>query len=169
MTTNMLRNEAADWDRWLELEDSPNESAPEGYDDDAALVRVKSLRQRLTSSLAEYEVRTSNPDWYQDGTGLVGYRVSAKGDSGPFATALAWILLSRFGTLATVKGCDNPELLARLCSELEHFGLKYIPYEYVTGRTYDGKCKALVGFSWANRYFSLVADHNTEASRDDGE
>ena len=122
MTTNMLINEAADWDRWLEYEDSPNESAPEGYVDDAALVRVKSLRQRLTSSLAAYEVRTSNPDWHQDGTGLVGYRVTAKGDSRPFATALAWILLSRFGTLATIKGCDDPELLARLCSELDTSG-----------------------------------------------
>jgi hypothetical protein len=164
----MLTNEAAIWDRWLEHEDSPNESVPEGYDDAAALARVKALRQRLISALAAYEVQTSNPDWYQDGTGLVGFRVTAKGDLGPFATALAWILLSRFGILATVKGCDDPELLAQLCGELEHFGLKYIPYEYLAGKTYDGKCKALVGFSWANRYFSLVADHNSEASRDDG-
>jgi hypothetical protein len=162
----MLRNVAADWDKWLAQEDSANESAPEGYDNDAALARVELLRQRLTSSLAAYEVGISNPDWYQDGTGLVSYRVTAKGDSGPFAPALAWVLLSRFGHLATVKGCDDPELLARLGSELSHFGLNYIPYGYVVDKAYDGKCKALVGFSWANRYFSLVADHASEANND---
>ena len=158
-----MLSDASDWDRWLAQEDSVNESAPEGYDEHAALVRVKSLRDKLISSLAAYEVRTSNPDWYQDGTGLVGYRVTAKGDSGPFAPALAWVLLSRFGDLATLKGCDDPELLARLSSELEHSGLKYIPYEYIADKTYNGKCKTLVGFSWANRYFSVVADHATES------
>jgi hypothetical protein len=54
-------------------------------------------------------------------------------------------------------------LLAKIGGILKECGLKYIPYDYVAGKTYNGKCKSLVGFSWANRYFSLIADFNYEA------
>lgn len=158
--------DTAEWDSWLANEDSVNALAPEGYDDDAALARVKRLRQRLTSALATYEVRAASPELYQDSTGLAHYRVTAKGDSAPFASALAWIVLSHFGDLATVKDCHDPDLLAKIRGVLEDFGLKYIPYDYVAGKTYGGTCKALVGFSWANRYFALTVDFNAEGARD---
>jgi hypothetical protein len=153
-------SETADWEKWLTDEDSVDALAPEGYDDHAARIRVKALGQRLTSALATYEVRAASPELYQDSTGLSDYRVTAKGDSRPFALALAWILLSHFGDLATVKDCYDPEMLAKIRSVLEDFGLKYIPYDYLASKTYNGKCKALVGFSWANRYFSLTTDFN---------
>ena len=111
--------------------------------------------------------RHGSTELYQDSTGLVEYRITAKGDSRPFARTLAWILLSHFGDLATVKDCPDPELIAKVRSILEDFGLKYIPYDYAASKIYNGKCKALVGFSWANRYFSLVVNFNTEKSRDE--
>lgn len=160
-------NETANWDSWLTNEDSVNALAPEGYDDDAALARVKALRQGLTNALGTYEVRAGSPELYQDSTGLVHYRILAKGGSGRLAPTFAWILLSHFGDLATVKDCHDPELSASIREVLTDFGLKYIPYDYVAGKTYNGKCKALVGFSWANRYFSLTTDFNYEES-DDG-
>jgi hypothetical protein len=153
-------SETADWDRWLANEDSVHALAPEGYDDDAALVRVKALWHRLKSAITTHEVSTASTELYQDSTGTAGYRVTEKADTGPFASALAWILLSHFGYLATVKDCHDLELLAKIRSVLEAFGLRYIPYDYVAGRTYNGKCAALVGFSWANRYFSLIVDFN---------
>jgi hypothetical protein len=143
-------------------EDSVNALAPTGYDDYAARMRVKDLGHRLTGALAAYEVRPGSTELYQDSTGLAEYRITAKGDSRPVAPTLAWILLSHFGDLATVKGCPDPELIAKIRSVLEDFGLKYIPYDYAASKIYDGRCKALVGFSWANRYFSLVVNFNTE-------
>jgi len=153
------------WDKWLADEDSVNALAPTGYDDHAVRTRIKELGQRLRGSLAIYEVRPSSTELYQDSTGLVEYRVT-KGDSRPLAPTLAWILLSHFGDLATIKDCPDPELLGQIRSVLEDFGLKYIPYEYAASKIYNGLCKALVGFSWANRYFSLVVKLNTEESRD---
>jgi hypothetical protein len=157
-------SEAAEWDIWLANEDSVNALAPEGYDDDAALARVKALRQGLTNALDTYEVRAGSPELYQDSTGLVHYRVIAKGDSGRLAPTFAWVLLSHFGDLATVKDCHDPELLTKIRSVLDDFGLKYIPHDYAAGKTYNGKCKALIGFSWANRYFTLTTDFNYEES-----
>ncbi len=159
-------NETGEWDRWLFNADSDNALTPEGFNYHDALARVKALRQRLTSALATYEVRTASPELYQDSTGLTHYRVTAKGDLRPFAPTLAWILLSHFGDLATVKDCQDQELLTKIRSVLEDFGLKYIPYDYAAGKTYNGKCRALVGFSWANRYFSLTTDFNYEESGD---
>lgn len=85
------------------------------------------------------------------------------------ASALAWILLSHFGELATVTDCHDPELLAKIRDVLEDFGLRYIPYDYAASRTYNGKSAALVGFSWANRYFSLVVDFNDQIALSDSE
>lgn len=152
----------AQWDKWLANEDSVNALAPDGYDSDAALPRVKSLRARLISALSTYEIQAASPEMYQDSTGLAHYRVTAKGESKPFSATLAWILLSHFANLATVKDCHDPQLLAKIRGVLENFRLEYIPYDYVVGKTYEGRCKALVGFSWANRYFSLTTDFNYE-------
>ena len=156
-------NMLVEWNKWLAESDSAESLAPEGYDDDAAQVRAKKLGQRLTSALVAYEVRHGSTELYQDSTGLVGHRVIAKGDVRPFAPTLAWILLSHFGDLATVKDCHEPELLAKICGVLEEFGLKYIPYDYAAAKPYDGKCRALLGFSWANRYFELCVDFNYDA------
>jgi hypothetical protein len=160
-------SEIAVWDKWLADEDSVNALAPTGYDDYAARMRVKALGQRLTGALATYEVRPGSTELYQDSTGLAEYRITAKGDSKPFAPSLAWILLSHFGDLATVKDCHDLKLLAQIRSVLEDFGLKYIPYDYVAGKTYHGKCESLGGFSWANRYFALAVEFNRETLGDD--
>lgn len=146
------------WDQWLAEADSVQPLAPEGYDDDAAKVRVRTLWPWLADALATYEVRRGSSELYQDGTGLAGYRVTRKGDTGPFDRALAWILLSHFANLATVHNCLDSELLIKSRAALEKFGLRYIPHEYMSAKTYNGKCKALAGLSWANRYFGLVPD-----------
>jgi hypothetical protein len=149
-------SDTAEWDRWLADADSVNALAPDEYNDDAALARVKALRQRLIDVLVTYEITAAGPELYQDSTGLAHYRVTAKGDKRPFADALAWIVLSHFGDLATVKDCHDPDLLTKIRRVLEDFGLKYVPYDYAARKAYEGKCKGLVGFSWANRYFSLA-------------
>jgi hypothetical protein len=100
------------WNEWLAAEDSESVLAPKGYDEHAARLRVK------------------------DSTALVDYRVSAKGDSGPFAPALAWIVLSHFGMLATVVDCQDSDLLARIARLLENLGLQYIPYDYAANKIY---------------------------------
>ena len=64
--------------------------------------------------------------------------------------ALGWILLSHFGDLVTIRDCHVPELFTKIRSVVEDFGLKYIPFDYVAGRTYNGKCAALVGFSFVS-------------------
>jgi hypothetical protein len=151
---------AEEWDKWLAELDSSEALAPEGYDDEEGRIRAKTLGLRLISALASYDVRRGSTELYQDSTGMVGHRVTAKGDSGPFAPPLAWVLLSHFGDLATVSKCHDPELLANICGVLEDLGHKYIPYDHVAGKTYDGMCRALVGFSWANRYFALCVDFN---------
>jgi hypothetical protein len=148
------------WDNWLINEDSVNALAPEGYDEHAACMRTCALREQLISTFTTYEVRAASPELYQDSTGLAHFRITAKGESGVRSPTLAWILLSHFGNLATVKGCQDPELLTEICRVLGEIGLKYIPYEYLESKTYDGKCKSLAGFSWANRYFSLTPDLN---------
>jgi hypothetical protein len=55
---------------------------------------MKALRLQIVAALDEYEIRAGSPELYQDSTGLVSFRVTAKGDSGPFAPTLAWIVLS---------------------------------------------------------------------------
>jgi hypothetical protein len=155
-------NPTDEWDRWLTEADSADTLTPEGYDDHAAHVRAKTLRELLKRALATYEVRGGSTELYQDSTGLAGYRVIARDDSRLWAETLAWILLSHFGGIATVQDCHDPELLVKICGVLEDFGLKYIPYGYLATKTYDGKCRALVGFSWANRYFALAVNFNYE-------
>jgi hypothetical protein len=157
---------AYEWDRWLRDCDSAHTLALEGYDDAAADIRAKALGHQLTSILSDFEVRRGSTELYQDSTGLVGHRITAKGDLRPFAPTLAWVVLSHFGDLATVAGCEHPELLVKICGVLEVSGFKYIPYEYVANKMYDGMCKALVGFSWANRYFELCVDFNYDALKD---
>ena len=160
-------NEGKEWDRWLAAEDSVKALAPDGYDDDTARARVKALRDRLAGALVAYEIRAASSELYQDSTGLTHYRVTAKGDLRPFAQTLAWVLLSHFGELTTIKGCQDPALLDSIRGVLEGFGLKYVPYDYASGKIYTGKCRALAGFSWANRYFSLTTEFNYEGG-DDG-
>lgn len=155
-------SETTDWDSWLADEDSVQALAPSGFDDAAGQARVKTLRERLRSALAACDVEGGSTELYQDSTGMLHYHITAKGDSRPFESTLAWVLLSHFGNLATVQDCHDPELLAKIRGVLEDFGLKYIPYDYAAGKTYNGKCRALVGFSWANRYFSLTTDFNAE-------
>jgi hypothetical protein len=149
------------WDLWLAEADSVRVLAPEQYDEDATLARAKTLRDQLVRTFAEYEVRAARADLYQDGTALTHYRFTSKGDSKPFAPTLAWILVSHFGKLATVQGCDDSQLLTRIVREFENFGLRYIPDDYLRGKTYNGKCTALTGLSWANRYFALVPDYSS--------
>jgi hypothetical protein len=153
----------AEWDKWLAESDSVESLAPDGYDDHAAGVRARALGRRLTGALATYQVQRGSTELYQDSTGLVGHRVTAKGDTRPFAPTLAWVLLSHFGDLATVKDCHEPELLAKICGVLDELRLKYIPYDYAAAKQYDGKCRALLGFSWANRFFALCVDFNYDA------
>lgn len=162
-------NETVEWDKWLADEDSVHPLAPEGYDDDAARVRVRALWHQLKSVITTHEVRAASTELYQDSTGMAGYRVSAKGDTAPLASSLAWILLSHFGNLATVKDCEDFQLLAKIRCVTEDFGLRYIPYDYAAGKTYNGKCAALVGFSWANRYFSLIVNFNDEVALSDSD
>jgi hypothetical protein len=157
---SVLVSTTEEWDKWLVELDSTEALAPDGYDDHAGRILAKTLGQRLISALASYEVQCGTTELYQDSTGMVGHRVTAKGDLRPLAPTLAWVLLSHFGDLATVKGCHDPKLLANVRRVLEDLGLKYIPYDYVAGRTYRGKCGSLVGSSWANRYFELCVEFN---------
>lgn len=157
-------NSIAQWDRWLADEDSPNALAPETYDDDAALARVRALRDRMVRRLSRYQVQAASPELYQDGTGLTHFRVTSPTDLRPIGGTLAWVLLSHFGDLATVKDCNDPALLAEVCRVLQEMGYKYIDYEYLVAKTYNGKCPALTGLSWANRYFSLVPEYKPTES-----
>lgn len=63
--------------------------------------------------------------------------------------------------LATADNCLDSELLIKSRAVLEDFGLRYIPHEYMSARTYKGKCKALAGLSWANRHFAVVPDFSS--------
>ena len=72
------------------------------------------------------------------------------------------MLQSHFGVLATVTDCLDTDLLVKIRTVLDDAGLRYIPHEYVAQTTYQGLCKALVGFSWYNRYFELCVQFNDE-------
>jgi len=90
--------------------------APRNFDREAARARVKEWQPQIVAGLDGYEVKAGSPELYQDSTGFVDFRVCAKGESGPFAPTLAWIVLSHFGMLATVVDCQDSDLLARaLC------------------------------------------------------
>ena len=153
-------NQKEEWDRWLTEADSVHALAPETYDDLAARIRVRALGLRLIHALPEYEVRLGSDELYQDSTGLIGHRITAKGDLRPFAPTFAWVLLSHFGVLATVADRPDPDLLVKIRGVLDDAGLRYIPHDYVANTTYNGLCKALVGFSWKNRYFELCVEFN---------
>jgi hypothetical protein len=143
------------WDEWLADADSVNDLAPNGYDPDATMARVRALHERVSRGLPEYKVTTESPEVFQDGTCLTHCRIaSANSDT------VGWILISNFGQLATVQDCSDPELLSRIQSLLQELGLKYIDYDYLANHIYNGKCQPLVGLSWANRYFALVVDLN---------
>lgn len=155
------------WDQWLAAEDSASVLAPKDFDHEAGLLRVKALRPQIVAALDAYEVKAGSPELYQDSTGFVNFRVTAKGDSGPFAPALAWIVLSHFGKLATITGCQDSELLNRIAQLLENLGLQYIPYDYAAKAMYEGQCRGLRGFSWANRYFELCVEFNDQFRPED--
>jgi hypothetical protein len=125
------------------------------------------LWKQLTSALDDCEVRPPTPDWYQDSTALADIRIATKADTRTFAPALAWILLSHFGRLATVKDCQDAELLSRIQRALQDSGLRYIPYDYAASKTYLGQCRGLSGFSWANRYFALAVEFNDQFDPED--
>ena len=150
------------WDEWLAAEDSVSVLAPKTFDHEAALLRLKELRPQIVAGLEGYEVQAGSPELYQDSTGWVHLRVTAKGDSGPFAPALAWIVLSHFGKLVTVTYAQDSELLDRIAQLLENLGLQYVPYDYAANKIYEGQCIGLKGFSWANRYFALCVEFNEQ-------
>jgi hypothetical protein len=152
------------WEKWLAEEDSPNALAPDTFDEDAALVRVKAVRDRLVSRLSGYKVQTASLGLYQDGTGLTHFRITLPTPASSSVASstdgtLAMALLSHFGDLATIEQCSDPELLAEIRSVLEELGFKYLDYDYLASTTYNGKCRALVGSTWAQRYFSLAAEY----------
>jgi hypothetical protein len=152
-------NRIEKWNRWMAAADSTRALAPEGYDDDAALARVRALNERVSREFAEYSVKTASPALYQDSTGLSHCRIASReGD-----VTLCWIVLSHFGALATVKDCSDAQLLAKVTGLLEELGLEYIDYDYLANNTYQGLCQSLIGLSLANRFFALAVDWNTEA------
>ena len=155
-------NQQSTWDEWLIAEDSASILAPKNFDHEATMIGLKDLRPRIVAALDDYEVAVGSPELYQDSTGFVSFRVTAKGDSGPFAPTLGWIVLSHFGKLATVIHCHDFNLLARLAQLVETLGLQYIPYEYASKTIYDGQCRGLRGFSWVNRYFELCVEFNEQ-------
>lgn|ERR1700722_2348724 len=155
------------WDQWLAAEDSASVLAPKDFDHEAGLLRVKALRPQIVAALDGYEVKAGSPELYQDSTGFVHFRITAKGDSGPFAHTLAWIVLSHFGKLATITDCQDTELLTRVEQLLENLGLQYIPHGYASKKIYEGQCRGLRGFSWANRYFELCVEVNDQFSPED--
>jgi hypothetical protein len=155
------------WDEWLLAADSPSVLAPKSFDHEGAFMRLKILRPQLVAALDQYQVKVGSPELYQDSTGFVNFRVTTKGDSGPFAPALAWIVLSHFGKLATVIDCQDPDLLARLAKLLDNLDLQYIPFDYAAKKIYEGQCRGLRGFSWANRYFELCVEFNDQFRPED--
>ena len=71
-------------------------------------------------------------------------------------------MVRSIAVVAVMPLIPDPALLAKIRSALGDFGLKYIPYDYAASKTYNGRCRALLGFSWANRYFSHIVDLNSE-------
>ena len=159
--------DASTWDEWLTAEDSVFVLAPKTFDHEAALLRLKELRPQIVAGLEGYEVQAGSPELYQDSTGCADSRVTAKADSGPFAPAFAWIVLSHFGKLVTVTDARDSELLDRIAQLLENLGLQYVPYDYAANKIYEGQCRGLKGFSWANRYFALCVEFNDQFRPED--
>jgi hypothetical protein len=155
------------WDQWLAAEDSTSPLAPKDYDERDARARAQVLGSELINALFDYEVRRPIPDFYQDSTALADIRVTAKGDTGPMVSSLAWIVLSHFGRLVTVEGCQDAILLGRIEKVFEDLGLQYVPYAYASSVTYEGQCRGLRGLSWANRYFAQAVEFNEQFSPDD--
>src|SRR3569833_416512 len=135
------------WQKWLAEEDSPNALAPDTFDEHAALVRVKEVRDRLVSRLRGCKVQTASLDLYQDGTGLTHFRIMPPTSASSSVSSwkdgtLAMALLSHFGDLATIDQCGDPVLLSEIRSVLEEMGFKYLDYDYLASTTYNGKCRA---------------------------
>jgi hypothetical protein len=126
---------------------------------------MTALHWHLVRSLDDLRIETASPELFKEGTAFASSRITEKtADPGSFESTLAFVVLSRFGELVTVARCSDPMLLTRLIDVLSEFGLRYVDYDYVAGKTYDGKCARLVGGSWENRYFAMVADYNAEGS-----
>jgi hypothetical protein len=155
------------WDQWLAAEDSTSPLAPKDYDERDARARAQVLGSELVNALFDYEVRRPIPDLYQDSTALADIRVTAKGDTEPMVSSLAWIVLSHFGRLVTVEGCQDAILLRRIEKVFEDLGLQYVPYAYASSETYQGQCRGLRGLSWANRYFAQAVEFNEQFSPHD--
>lgn len=151
------------WDQWLADADSANTLGPDEYDDDAELLRVRALHAQLSGSLPKYAVKTLSPSVYQDGTGLAECRICVK-DTDPKLKlqTVALVLLSHFGGLATIADCDDPTLLTTVRSMLEALGHKYIDFNYLDNKVYEGKCETLVGLNCVNRYFAIAPQFNNE-------
>jgi hypothetical protein len=154
-----------EWNTWLADADSVEPLAPEDYDHDENVARRSALRDGLSRGLHGYQVKTAPLDLYQDGTGLVHSGISPEGvDARQLRATLAWVVLSRFGRLATVEDCKDAALLGAIRKVLDGLGLRYIDHEHLLAGTYTGKCKAFVGSSLANRYFALVAEYSASAA-----
>jgi hypothetical protein len=150
------------WDSWFEAEDTPTALAPIHFDHEASQQWVGVVRQRLIASLADHEIQASSLELYQDSTGMVSFRVTAKGEKTPFAPTQAWIVLSHFGRLATVMDCPDSKLRSRIGQLLAEIGLQYVPHHYASGKIYRGLCRGLTGLSCANRFFELCVEFNEQ-------
>jgi len=151
------------WDRWLVEADSEQELAPEDYDYAAAKMSIRALQRKYRESLPSYSFRFSSGEVYQDGTALTDGRVCAVGNE----ETLAWVLVSNFGALATISECADAELLNELRKVLVSAGYKYIDYDYLSEKIYNGLCKRLVGLNCVNRFFSIVPEFNDHGRQGD--
>jgi hypothetical protein len=152
-------NNTADWDKALAGADDPDALEPHDFDDSTAWAQLTALHWHLVRSLGDLRVETASPELFKEGTAFASSRILDKtADPESPESTLAFVVLSRFGDLVTVARCPDPMLLTRLIDVLRAFGLKYVDYDYVSGKTYDGKCPRLVGMSCENRYFAMVAE-----------
>lgn len=157
---------ATTWKRLLDEADSSFALAPEDFDADEQDRRAKGFHVHLTQALPDFQVSTSSTAVYQDGTGLVECRVTRKEvQLSHSLDAVAWIVLSHFGHLATIAGCQDPILESRIRAALKDCGLDWIDHAYLEKTVYEGKCTELVGLNYLNRYFSIAPKYNEAFAR----
>jgi len=153
------------WDSWLSESDSASALAPDDYDNEASDARAAELNNRLRGALAPYKIKCLGPDVFQDGTGLTQCWVLPRtADPRTVDGALASVMLSHFGDLATIRDCKDPELFERIRGVLEELRLKFIDVDYLIERIYQGKCASLHGITWDERYFSIAPQYPGEES-----
>jgi hypothetical protein len=151
-------NSTADWDKALADADDPDALEPHDFDDSTAWAQMTGLHWHLVRSLGDLRVESASPELFKEGTAIASSRIMEKtADPGSPERTLGFVVLSRFGDLVTVTACSDSTLVTRLIDVLSAFGLRYVDHDHASEKTYDGKCARLVGLSWANRYFAMVA------------